>query len=341
MIMRQLGILSLIACLAAASGCNLCCWGKRNAELTGPTDIRKSQAWCLGEDAIFHQPMGPSRNDYGLKPTCWREWPAGDAAGADGSCGPVLNPGMPMQQTEPTPYLKQTPHLNQSPLPEVHQEINPFLDDAQRLPAPGASGANQARPSPRGSSATVQPREFQSLFTAPTTPPRRTASIRPTNPSTAKPKLPPRVVSVSPVPKSPSAIMRQAVPAAPPANPGRLHVTVSDAVDVPVRSLSPIAAPNAINPAASTDAAASREGKTTLASLEQMIDLPQPTSSEPGPGPAVIRNDYAAPPEPFRLATRSTLAHDKQDPELAKQTLSALGSMMSDAPSQAGTSDSN
>jgi hypothetical protein len=61
-----------------------------------------------------------------------------------------------------------------------------------------------------------------------------------------------------------------------------------------------------------------------------MIDLPQPTSSEPGPGPAVVRNDYAAPSEPFRLATRSNLAHDKHDPEHAKRTLSALGSMMSE-----------
>jgi hypothetical protein len=332
--MRQLGILSLIVGLAAASGCNLCCWGKRNAELTGPTDIRKGQAWCLGEDAVFHQPMGPSRNNYGLKPTCWREWPAGGAACADGSCGPVLTPGTPMRDAEPTPHWDQTPH------PEI-QDANPFLDDAQPLPSPAAGGANRTLPSLRRGTAEVQPKEFQSLFKPQVVPPRRTATRRPTNQPTVKPKLPPRVVSVSPVPKPSPDILRQVVPAAASANPDRLHITVSDVVDAPVRTLSPIAAPNAASDATSADAAIPDESKAMLASLERMIDLPLPTSSEPGPGPAVIRNDYATPPEPFRLATRGTLAHDKQDPELAKQTLSALGSMMSDAPDQSGSSGSN
>jgi len=142
--MRHLGILSLIACLATSSGCHLCCWGKRNAELTGPTDIRKSQLWCLGEDALFHQPMGPSGENYGLKKTCWREWPADGPPCADGSCGPMLVPGgmppgaVPHQHSEPT--LRN----------DVDPQINPFHDDVQPIPASnGASRPSRAAPSAR------------------------------------------------------------------------------------------------------------------------------------------------------------------------------------------------
>ena len=110
--MRQLGILSLIVCLTAASGCSICCWGKRATELGSPTDIRKAHFWCLGEDAIFEQPCGPSKEDYGLKATCWREWPADGGrcrpgSCPDGSCGPGMAPGFPVERMAP-PELGRT-----------------------------------------------------------------------------------------------------------------------------------------------------------------------------------------------------------------------------------------
>lgn len=133
--MRQLGTLSLIVCLAAASGCNICCWGKRASELGSPTDIRKSHFWCLGEDAVFEQPCGPSREDYGLKPTCWREWPAGGARCLDGSCGPAMPAEAHFQGPQPTRLWEPT-------LPNgTEQESSPFQDDSILLPAPTGNGA--------------------------------------------------------------------------------------------------------------------------------------------------------------------------------------------------------
>lgn len=318
--MRHLGNLSLIACLAAASGCNLCCWGKRNAELTGPTDIRKSQMWCLGEDAIFDQPMGPSRANYGMKPTCWREWPAGGAACADGSCGPVLSPGLPNHPPEVAPHLERVPHG------DAPQGISPFLDDPQPTPTPSTSAKSRV-PSIIETAKSPKQTAIQTLYSRPNNPPQTSIGVRPLP---KQQKLPPRVVTVPAAPGRPNTIVRQAMPAAPAAMPGRLQITVSDAVDAPTKTLGPIAAPGSILRTVSPATPSHSNTKETLASLERLIDVPPaPTSSE-GTKPAVIRNDYAVPAEPFRLATRSSLPQHTQDPELAKQTLSALGAMMSD-----------
>lgn len=328
--MRHFGILSLFACLAAASGCNLCCWGKRNSELTGPTDIRKSQAWCMGEDAIFHQPMGPSRDNYGMKPTSWREWGAGGSTCADGNCGPTLNAVHHSHQLEPTPQWIETPPDNIVP------ETNPFHDDSQFLPPPTQGGARRnSLKMPQSSLASPQQkvgtqRGIAGPRNMPIAPLRRSSLNNVGSPPVLQPSLPPRVVSVSAVPTSPSAIMRQAVPAAPTANSQRLQIAVSEAVDTPARRLAPIAAPQDSTTSSSADSVLSSKSKATLASLDRMIDMPPPTSSDAGPGPSVIRNDYAAQPESFRLATRSTAAPTTQDPELAKKTLSALGDMMAD-----------
>ncbi|MGE3239745.1 MAG: hypothetical protein AB7G28_08660 [Pirellulales bacterium] len=332
--MRQLGILSLIACLAAASGCNLCCWGKRNAELTGPTDIRKSQEWCLGEDAIFHQPMGPSRDNYGMKPTCWREWPANGGACADGSCGPVLHPGFPMHQPEIAPHFNELPQEAMPP-GNLPQGINPFRDDLQATPVPSASGAKRAAPSIIETARSPKRAEAQTLYSRPTVPPRNSTSARP---QPKQNKIPPRFVTVPAAPSAPNQMMRQALPAAPAApakRPDRLKITVSDAIDTPQKTLAPVAAPGAILHTVSPAVASPNQTKATLASLERMIDVPPAPKNSDGAQPAVIRNDFAAPAEPFRLATRNSLPQNTQDPEVARQTLSALSDMMSDSAADA------
>jgi hypothetical protein len=91
--MRVAGFLSLILFIAAASGCNLCCCGKRASELECPTDIRQTHCWCFGEDAIFHCPCGPDSEFYGYQPTCWRSWPAPGAVWRDMHCPPPPNRG--------------------------------------------------------------------------------------------------------------------------------------------------------------------------------------------------------------------------------------------------------
>lgn len=317
-IMRHLGILSLIACLAASSGCHLCCWGKRNAELTGPTDIRKSQLWCLGEDALFHQPMGPSSENYGLKKTCWREWPADGPPCADGSCGPMLVPGgmppgaVPHQHSEPT--LRN----------DMNPQLNPFQDDES---IPAATGASRPSPQPRAGTVATPPKKFQSLFSAPEAEPKRASTRVATKPRATKPKVQPRVISV-PAPVTTPTLIPQSATAKPADASERRKMTISAPIDTPVRTLAPIAAPGTVTQTAAYVTAPPSETRATLDRLQHMIEV-TPTSSNATGGPAVIRNGYV-PAEPFELATRSSLPKKHTaDPELADETLSALGGMMS------------
>src|SRR5689334_15709280 len=61
--------------LAAITGC--CCQAvPLPDEHCCPTDARRMYFAC-GEEAVRRCPLGPDREFYGLKPTCWREWPEG------------------------------------------------------------------------------------------------------------------------------------------------------------------------------------------------------------------------------------------------------------------------
>src|SRR3954467_14148572 len=61
--------------LATVSGC--CCQAvPLPGENQCPTDARRLYCTC-GEEAVRRGPLGPDREFYGLKPTCWREWPEG------------------------------------------------------------------------------------------------------------------------------------------------------------------------------------------------------------------------------------------------------------------------
>jgi hypothetical protein len=64
-----------LASLAAVSGC--CCQAvPLPGENQCPTDARRLYCSC-GEEAVRRCPCGPDSEFYGLKPTCWREWPEG------------------------------------------------------------------------------------------------------------------------------------------------------------------------------------------------------------------------------------------------------------------------
>lgn len=326
--MRQLGTLSLIVCLAAASGCNFGPWGKRATELEGPTDIRRSHFWCLGEDAVFEQPLGPSRDDYGLKPTCWREWPAGGARCTDpvkclgGNCAPAM-PGVPIDQHAPMPAWEQTLPKASGPQP------NPFLDDESTLPTPAGKGAHS--PVPAGSQPAkkiARPSILGPHFGANATPTVRAGTA--TAPKAAAP-TPSLSRPTASAPQAAAQPLPASAPRPAPANQAApLKITVSEPMDTPVAYIAPVQAP-AAGPAI-TAANRSAIQADTLAGLERMIDVPDQTPAE-SPRPMVVQNDYAPAAKPFRLATRNTMQDAINDSELQGKTLSALGSMISqDAP---------
>lgn len=92
--MRGTIAICLLIYLATASGCSYyhCMYGKRTSELDCPTDIRKANYWCFGEDAIFQPPCGPSADFYGHEPTDWRSWPVSGAEWRDLKCAPAAAP---------------------------------------------------------------------------------------------------------------------------------------------------------------------------------------------------------------------------------------------------------
>jgi hypothetical protein len=109
-----------------------------------------------------------------------------------------------------------------------------------------------------------------------------------------------------------------------------LKITISQPIDTPVQFLAPAESSQGPVRAASATSQLATE-HATLASLEQMIDVP--ASDTPAAiGPQVVQNDFAPQPQPFRLATRASIS-DEVDPALENKTLSALESMIStDAP---------
>jgi hypothetical protein len=327
-IMRQLGTLSLIVCLAAASGCNFGPWGKRATELEGPTDIRRSHFWCLGEDAVFEQPLGPSRDDYGLKPTCWREWPEGGARCTDpakclgGSCVPAM-PGVPIDQHAPMPSWEQTLPKASGPQP------NPFLDDVPTLPTPAGKGAQSPmRAGSQPAKIVARPSILGPDFGANAAPTGQARSATAPKPAAPSPSL------VRPTITTPQAAAQPQLASPPrpaPANQAApLKITVSEPMDTPAAYFAPVQAP----PAGPAITAANRSAiqADTLAGLERMMDIPNQTQPD-SPRPMVVQNNYAPATKPFRLATRNTMQDAINDSELQGKTLSALGSMMShDAP---------
>jgi hypothetical protein len=94
--------------------------------------------------------------------------------------------------------------------------------------------------------------------------------------------------------------------------------------------LAPVGAPGTVVQSSLPAPAQFQQSQETLAGLEQMVDAKPTTTDRNGPAPAVIRNEFAAPVKPFRLSTRTSRPEPERDPELERETLSALGDMFSE-----------
>jgi hypothetical protein len=144
---RWLGLV-LLGSVTLFSGCLHGIKMKRDQEMRCPTDIRQKVPWCVGEDAIFHCPSNPDSEFYGVKPTCWGEWPASGADWRNAYCGPPAKPyAMPVDEiiTGVTPEP-----LPVEPEPaEVDGEFyNPFSASKDALPAPDSSREQSDREQP-------------------------------------------------------------------------------------------------------------------------------------------------------------------------------------------------
>jgi hypothetical protein len=93
-----------------------------------PTDARRLYCTC-GEEAVRRCPCGPDHEYYGLKPTCWREWPAG--WGCNGTEGfPYVDHALCGEPVANAPAL-DAPTGNETGL------SNPFRSDQEaELPVP-------------------------------------------------------------------------------------------------------------------------------------------------------------------------------------------------------------
>jgi hypothetical protein len=325
--MRQFGVLSLIVCLAAATGCNVCCWGKRASELGSPTDIRKSHFWCLGEDAVFEQPCGPNKEGYGLKPTCWREWPADATRCAPGSCPgdscPTGGCGPTSAADGPTELLMPP---QTAPKPAAGNRFpDPFRDDLERLPAPADQGTNRRKSNPKSvvrAAMRIEQGPQLNSATKLNTAKKPTAALppRPTPVRAAEPKPTPGIER--------PPLGSESLPA--------LKILVSDPIDTPVQYLAPIVAPNRAGRAATPPSNPAAVETKTLAGLEQMLDIPASVSTDES-APEVVQNEFAPAIKPFRLATRATLERPARKLEVQNETLNALESMMSGSVTPAST----
>lgn len=100
--------------LSVVSGC--CCQAyPLPGENQCPTDARRLYLAC-GEEAVRRCPCGPDREYYGLKPTCWRQWPEGWRCGQTGcascrngaSCAEPVCEESIAAQIDPNPFRSDT-----------------------------------------------------------------------------------------------------------------------------------------------------------------------------------------------------------------------------------------
>jgi hypothetical protein len=142
-------LLALLS-LAGVSGC-FCQAVPLPGEDHCPTDARRLYCTC-GEEAVRRCPCGPDHQFYGLKPTCWREWPAGwGCNGIEGfpyvdhaSCGgPVAeSPSVEApasNDTRPTNPFRSDPRA-ELPLEPVTPQISP------KQPTPAQAAPVQLTP---------------------------------------------------------------------------------------------------------------------------------------------------------------------------------------------------
>lgn len=158
-------LLALLS-LAGVAGC-FCQAVPLPGECHCPTDARRLYCTC-GEEAVRRCPCGPDHEFYGLKPTCWREWPAGwGCNGIEGfpyvdraSCGgPVAD--APVVETPTTdgtilnnPF--RSDEGSELPLPQVSPQVTPKQPTPAQA-APVQLNRAQAIPAARPSLQKVPP----------------------------------------------------------------------------------------------------------------------------------------------------------------------------------------
>jgi hypothetical protein len=207
------GLLLALLSLAGVSGC-FCQAVPLPGECQCPTDARRLYCTC-GEEAVRRCPCGPDREFYGLKPTCWREWPAGwGCNGTEGfpyvdraSCGgPAAESHMVEAQTSDQTGLSNPFRSDQNdelPVPPVTPQISP----KQPTPAPPAP-VRLIPPQATPAAPTLQkiPPQTVPARQAPdeTTPPNNKSAIeKPADKSTilviAPPKAPAAAPPITPI----------------------------------------------------------------------------------------------------------------------------------------------
>jgi hypothetical protein len=142
-----------LSSLVAVSGC--CCAAiPLPGENQCPTDARRLYCSC-GEEAVRRCPCGPGSEFYGLKPTCWREWPEGwQCNGCEGMpyvdhalCGQPVDEVVEDRETTPSPVeapmkaetdlsnpFRSKPEAAEA-LPPLSPQVTPSAP-AQKTPAP-------------------------------------------------------------------------------------------------------------------------------------------------------------------------------------------------------------
>ncbi len=148
----------LLSGVTLLSGCYSGLKMKREQELSCPTDIRQKVPWCAGEDAIFACPCGPDSEFYGMKPTCWSEWPASGADWRNAFCGSPAEiyplsvgesvPGVPVPTPVAAPDEFYNPFgANRETKPTSKSATVPVpADKPQRVP--GVEGTDSTPPVP-------------------------------------------------------------------------------------------------------------------------------------------------------------------------------------------------
>ena len=144
--------------LAGISGC--CCQAvPLPGECDCPTDARRLYLTC-GEEAVRRCPCGPSHEYYGLKPTCWREWPEGwHCNGCEGfpyreSCGE------PVADT----------HVDEAPASAEIDLSNPFRSKPGAAELPLLPQKSETAPT-QSAPAKSTPVQLPPVQPAPTAPP--------------------------------------------------------------------------------------------------------------------------------------------------------------------------
>jgi hypothetical protein len=220
-------LLALLS-LAGVSGC-FCQAVPLPGECHCPTDARRLYCTC-GEEAVRRCPCGPDHEFYGLKPTCWREWPAG--WGCNGIEGfPYVDHASCGEPLAESPVV-EAPTSNESGL------SNPFRSDQEaELPVPPATPQISPKQPTPAQAAPVRLIPPQATPAAPPVLPKTPPQTAPVNQAPVE-TAPPNRKSATENPADKSTILVIVPPKAPAAAPPIASVAQ---VEAPVPQPMPVA----------------------------------------------------------------------------------------------------